>query len=90
MEYDYGARFYDPVGNSKSYDSKNDPWAGSSSLTSMFGKAAGFTNQMLYSGSNLNQLGKDLFGKTTGSGDEPRDAEMIRTGIQSYQYFIKK
>jgi hypothetical protein len=50
----------------------------------MFGLAAGFYQDDLYRGSNFNQVWKDMTGKTSGTGDERRDVEMIRTGIVNY------
>ncbi|PWG77914.1 polymorphic toxin type 44 domain-containing protein, partial [Pararcticibacter amylolyticus] len=55
-----------------------------------FGVAAGFSQSFLFQGSNLNQLWKDITGKTNGSGDERRDIDMMRTGIVNYQFYLKK
>jgi len=56
----------------------------------IFGIAAGFPEKQLFQGSNINQIGKDLFGNTNGSGDEPRDVEMIQTGIVNAHFWLKK
>ncbi|WP_165798555.1 polymorphic toxin type 44 domain-containing protein [Chitinophaga costaii] len=55
----------------------------------IFGKAANFPDNDLYKGSNLNQMWKDIFGGTSGNGDEQRDVLMIMTGIENYKYFQK-
>lgn len=49
----------------------------------IFGKAAGFADSDLYGGSSLNQSFKNIFGGTSGSGDENRDVYMIQTGIHN-------
>ncbi|HEU4610022.1 MAG TPA: DUF6443 domain-containing protein, partial [Chitinophagaceae bacterium] len=56
----------------------------------IFGKAAGFSDKDLYKGSNLNQTFKNLFGGTSGNGDENRDVYMIQTGIYNAKYFLNK
>jgi RHS repeat-associated protein len=56
----------------------------------IFGKAAGFSDADLYKGSNLNQNFKNIFGSTSGRGDEKRDVYMIQTGIYNSQFFLKK
>jgi len=57
-----------------------------------FGREAGFTKVYLRFASNVNQLFKDWFGDTDGSGDEPRDVQMINLGFKLYEqgYFNKK
>jgi len=55
-----------------------------------FGKAAGFSDSDLYRGSNMNQIYKDIIGKTKGNGDENRDIYMIQTGIYNSQFLLKK
>jgi len=50
-----------------------------------FGKKAGFTSVYLRFGANINQWGKDLFGDTDGTGDEPRDVKMINLGFKLYE-----
>lgn len=56
----------------------------------IFGKAAGFSDNDLYKGSNLNQTFKNIFGSTSGNGDENRDVYMIQTGIYNAQFFLNK
>ncbi len=56
----------------------------------IFGIAAGFSKSDLYEGSNLNQSVKNIFGSTSGSGDENRDVYMIQTGIHNAQFILKK
>lgn len=57
-----------------------------------FGREAGFTKAYLRFGSDVNQWGKDLFGDTDGSGDEPRDVQMINLGFKLYEqgYFNQR
>jgi RHS repeat-associated protein len=55
----------------------------------IFGKAAKFSDDELYRGSELNQKWKDFWGKTNGNRDELRDVLMILTGIENYKYFQK-
>jgi hypothetical protein len=52
-----------------------------------FGKAAEFSDKELYRGSNLNQLRKNIFGGTSGLGDENRDKYMIQTGILTLSFY---
>lgn len=56
----------------------------------IFGIAAGISQKNLYSGSNLNQVWKDMGGKTNGNGDEKRDVYMIGTGIFNAPFFLRK
>lgn len=56
----------------------------------IFGIAAGIPPGQLIQGSNTNQAFKDIFGKTSGNGDEPRDVEMMKGGINSAMFWLKK
>lgn len=57
-----------------------------------FGLEAGYYESTLLMGSNINQMFKDWFGDTDGSGDEPRDVQMMKLGFKLYEqgYFNKK
>jgi RHS repeat-associated protein len=57
-----------------------------------FGLEAGYHKSTLLFGSNGNQLFKDWFGNTSGSGDEPRDVQMMKLGFKLYEqgYFNGK
>jgi len=57
---------------------------------SLLSITAGISQKNLYSGSNLNQVWKDMGGKTNGNGDEKRDVYMIGTGIFNTQFFLRK
>ena len=48
----------------------------------VFGVKAGFSEEDLMQGSNMNQIWKDITGTTSGNGDEQRDKIMILTGIR--------
>jgi hypothetical protein len=47
-----------------------------------FGLYAGFNKTQLLLSSNINQWGKDMFGGTSGTGDEQRDIDMIKLGFR--------
>ena len=57
----------------------------------IFGKEADFSDEELYKGSDVNQMGKNInpFSKTSGQGDEDRDKLMISTGIFNFTKFYK-
>ena len=55
----------------------------------IFGLHAHFSKSTLLEGSDWNQKGKDISGKTSGDGDEPRDVYFMKLGFELYEQYFK-